>query len=108
MSSFEQGDLLAQAAMDAAEAAADEGWLRCARSELKALIEAGEPFTTDHIWYRLERLGVTTHEPRALGALIRQAAKASLIQRQGYTPTTRPEAHARPIPVWCGVKRRAA
>lgn len=106
--SAEQGDLFAQAAMDAAEAAADEGWLRAARGELKALIEAGEPWTTDHIWYRLEQLGVTTHEPRALGALIRQAAKAGLIVRRGYTPTTRPEAHARPIPIWSGTTQRAA
>ena len=94
------GEALAQEGMSRAEDNADEGWLRAARLELAALIQAAEPFTTDHIWYRLERLGVHTHEPRALGALIRQAAKAGLIQRISYTPTTRPEAHARPIPVW--------
>jgi hypothetical protein len=103
---YEQGDLLAQEAMQAAEDHADEGWLRAARQEIAALAASGEPWTTDHVWYRLEQLGVTTREPRALGALIRKAARDGLIRQQGYTPTTRPEAHARPIPVWCG--RRVA
>lgn len=106
MNGYTQGDLLAQQAQDAAEAHADEGWLRAARQQIAALAASGEPWTTDHVWYRLELLGVATHEPRALGALIRKAARDGLIRRQGWTPTTRPEAHARPIPVWCG--RRVA
>ena len=102
------GEALAQEGMRRAEDNADEGWLRAARLELSALISGGEPWTTDTIWYRLERLGVRTHEPRALGALIRQAAKAGLIQRSGYTPTTRPEAHARPIPVWVATGKKVS
>lgn len=102
------GEALAREGMGRAESNADQDWLTRAREVVKALIAAGEPFTTDHIWYRLEQLGVATHEPRALGALIRQAAKQGVIQRQGYIPTTRPEAHARPIPVWVATGKKAA
>lgn len=98
-----QGDLLAQEAMDAAEAGADEGWLRAARLELAALAASGLPWTTDFIWFRLEALGVSTREPRALGSVIRKAQRDGLIRQVGYRPTTRPEAHARPIPVYVGV-----
>jgi hypothetical protein len=100
MSGYEQGDLLAQQGMDAAVAGADEGWLRAAKQELAALIQSRQPWTTDIVWFRLEALGVETPEPRALGGLIRSAARAGLIVQRGYTPSTRPECHARPVSVW--------
>lgn len=107
MSGFEQGDLLADEGMRAAEAGADEGWLRAAKHVVWQLIREGQPWTTDLIWYRLEDLGVTTSEPRALGAVIRSAQRNGFIRQVGYRPTTRPEAHARPIPVWVGTGKQA-
>lgn len=101
--SAEQGDLLAEIGMAAAEAGAHEGWLRAARHTIGCLIAEGVPFTTDTVWFRLEALGVKTSEPRALGSLMRSATKSGLIRQGGYVKTTRPEAHARPIPVWVPV-----
>lgn len=38
--------------------------------------------------------------PRCLGAVPGELARAGLIRRIGYTPSTRPTAHARPTAVW--------
>ena len=103
-----QGDLLLDVALQKAEAHADATWLRAARQVVWDLIKADEPFTTDDCWAKLDALGVVTHEPRALGAVIRAAAKAGYIQTTGYRKTTRPEAHSRPIPVWLPTRKANA
>ena len=38
--------------------------------------------------------------PRCLGAVPGELARAGLIRRVGYSPSTRPLAHARPVGVW--------
>lgn len=103
-----QGDLLADEGAQRAMSGADEGWLRAAKHVVWQLIQEGQPWTTDQIWYRLEALGVTTQEPRALGAVVRSAQRKGFIQQVGYRPTTRPEAHARPIPIWLATGKRSA
>lgn len=106
---FEQGDLLAAQALDKVEANADPAWLGVAKRVVWQLVREGEPFTTDDCWVRLSALGVTTHEPRALGAVIRAAARAGFIRSTGeYRKTSRPEAHSRPIPVWLPVRKADA
>jgi hypothetical protein len=103
-----QGDLLAEVGIDQAAAHADEVWLKTARRVVWWLIQDGQPFTTDECWARLAALDVSTHEPRALGAVLRAAARAGLIRASGeYRKTTRPEAHSRPVPVWVPVRRAA-
>lgn len=100
-----QGDLLADTAIDQAEKAADPGWLAAAHRAVREAAASGAPFTTDDLWTELSRLGVTTHEPRALGAVLRAAARPpdALVEQTGrYVKTRRPEAHSRPIPVWRG------
>lgn len=103
-----QGDLLADAAIAQAEEHADRVWLSAAKQIVWDLIKDGRPFTTDDCWARLDTLDVVTHEPRALGAVLRAAAKAGYIEQTGeYVATARPKAHSRPIPYW-KPKRRAA
>jgi hypothetical protein len=88
-------------ALEAVEAAADEGWLRAAKQAVWVLCLRGESFTTDDVWEHLDALGVTTHEPRALGAVMRAAATAGFIRKSNqYVNTRRPAAHSRPIPQW--------
>lgn len=61
----------------------------------------GYRFTTDEMWAHLDDVGAWTPEPRAIGAVIRNASRAHLIRQTGqYVPSARPECHARPIPVW--------
>ena len=101
MSGYEQGDLLAQEAIEQAEAHADKQWLEEARRVVWALIRAGQPFTTDDVWDRLDALDVHTHEPRALGAVLRAASRAGLVVNSGaYVKSRRPECHSRPVPRW--------
>ena len=96
------GEALAAEGMQRAADHADSAWLQAANRIVQQLARSQEPFTTDQVWYRLEQAGVATHEPRALGAVMRRAAKAGLVEQVGYRPTSRPEAHARPIPIWRG------
>lgn len=103
-----QGDLLAEAAIQTVEEHADRVWLSAAKQIVWDLIRDGRPFSTDDVWARLDTLDVTTHEPRALGAVLRAARKAGYIAPSGdYVKTCRPEAHSRPIPVWAPVRRAA-
>jgi hypothetical protein len=96
------GDLQAGRALrDAAIAQADEHaeveWKLLAERALWAVIQAGEPFTTDDVWERID----VPHEPRALGAVMQSAARANLIHKTGdYRQSRRPECHARPVAVW--------
>lgn len=109
MSGFEQGDLLADEGMARAEAGADEGWLRAAKHVVWQLIREGQPFTTDVVWYRLEALGVSTSEPRALGAVIKAASAGGFLRSTGvYDKSTRPECHSRPVLRWQPVRQGAA
>jgi hypothetical protein len=108
MTAYEQGDLLLEAALEKAERHANQVWLHAARQVVWQLIKAGEPFTTDDCWAHLDTLGVATHEPRALGVVMRAAAKAGLIRKAGYRNTTRPEAHSRPIPLWEPIRKADA
>lgn len=57
----------------------------------------GHEFTTDDLW----RDRAKVSEPRAMGAAIRDAARAGLIEStRKYVPSWRSECHARPILVW--------
>jgi hypothetical protein len=93
----------AQMSIDQVEEHADQEWIVLATGIVKALAAGRHPFTTDKVWTMLERIPVATHEPRALGAVIRRLARDGIIIKTGaYVNTTRREAHSRPIPVWIG------
>lgn len=94
-----------KAAIDQAEKGADALWLQQAKRIVWRLAQSGEEWTTDQVWYRLEATGLVTSEPRALGAVVRAAARAGFITQAGYRPTSRPEAHSRPIPIWKGTAK---
>lgn len=85
------------------EQAADPTWLRSAITAVRATAVRKATLTTDDVWETLRSTypGVDTHEYRALGAVMRIASRHGWIRPSGtYRPTTRPEAHKRPIAVW--------
>lgn len=104
MTTVEQGDLFAitQEAVQRAADHADTDWLRDAARAVRTLAAQREPFTTDDVWALLNATSTaTTHEPRALGAVIRQAQRDELIRTTGeWRKSTRPECHTRPCAVW--------
>lgn len=88
---------------------ADEAWLRMALSVVRALAEQSVgavsfTFTTDDVWAALDEIPeVATGEPRAMGAVMRQAAKLGWVRATShYRKSTRVACHARPLRVWVG------
>ncbi len=81
--------------------AADERWKKAAGMAIDYLIRAGKPFTADDVWQILEPLGVTTHEPNAMGAMFNAARREGKITSDGmYRPSCRRTAHRRMVRVW--------
>ena len=100
-----QLDLLASEAISKAASGADTEWWREAEAAIKLLCKRGTPFTTDAVWYLLDRVGVRTHDPRALGAVVRAACKDGLIRPTGeYHKSIRKGCHRRPLAVWQPMK----
>lgn len=87
---------------------ADPKWYREAEATLNILCRRGEDFTTDDVWRLLDRTGLKTTEPRAMGDIIRKASKAGKIfATGGYRKSIRKECHRRPVAIWrpLGYKR---
>lgn len=88
-------------AIQQADHHADQRWKQAALETVRRLAEQLDEFTTDEIWAVLDGLNVDTHEPRALGAVIRQASRKGWITKTGRTrQSQRPECHARDIAIW--------
>ncbi len=81
---------------------ADQTWLTSCYSVIVQIATTTDTFTTDDIWQALENAALPTpHEPRAIGAVLRQAAADGLIcPTDTYQPSARVACHARPIRVW--------
>jgi len=94
-------DLITDEAIQRADDHANEAWKKLAAMAVEALSLRGRPFTADDLWDEIEVFGVSTHEPRALGAIMRQAVKSGQIRNTGtFVKSRRPECHQRPIAVW--------
>lgn len=80
----------------------DIQWQKLAWETLKLIAENHPEFTTDDLWAVLDRYpDITTHEPRAMGAIMRKAVKHRWVVTTGrYVKTKRPIAHQKPIAVW--------
>lgn len=85
-------------------AAAPGDWMEAAREVVDRLASTGRQFTTDDVWLHLGTMDVDVpDEPRAMGAVIRDAAKAGeIVPTHRYVRSTRPECHCRPVMVWQG------
>lgn len=79
---------------------ADEAWKRHAVTVIRRCALVLGEFTTDDVWDRLDP-EFSTHEPRALGALMRRLATSGVITAtDNYRPSKRQECHNRPVRVW--------
>lgn len=83
------------------ESHADEDWKEETLKIVEQLALERETFTTDDVWEMLSELDVSTHEPRAMGAIMTIAKKMRLISpTTHHILSTRPSCHSRPIRVW--------
>ncbi len=92
-------------AIAASARGANPEWLEAAQWVVRRLCSQQESFTADDIWARLKELpGVKTSDHRALGAVIRWAAREGMIEHTGvYRKSYRRVCHGRPMAVWRSV-----
>lgn len=87
-------------AIERVDAHANTDWKAAAWNALLTVAERRRPFTTQDVWDAIDP-NCTTHEPRAMGALIQQAHRAGICRpTDRWVQSTRVVAHARPMRVW--------
>jgi hypothetical protein len=89
-------------AIEQVETNADSTWKLHCEAAIRWLAKTRPEFTTDDVWELMnQRLNPMPHEPRAIGAMMTNAAKANWIApTDRYTPSARPECHRRPVKIW--------
>lgn len=98
----------ADRAIDRADDHADDDWKLAAQLVLAKLAYHKQTFTTDDVHQELEAFDVWTHDTRALGSLLRKAARLRFIEATpDYRPSARKQCHGRPVRVWRSLKYRA-
>jgi hypothetical protein len=79
---------------------ADPAWMQQALRAVHHVAGTRSRFTTDDVWALLDQ---TTHEHRAMGAVMRHARAAGWCTPTGeYQQSSRDVAHGRPVRVWSG------
>lgn len=80
---------------------ANDPWKSAAVAAIVRCSTIADTFTTDEVWAELHRSGYSTHEPRALGAVMKMVASDGLIEATpNWRQSIRPECHARPVRIW--------
>lgn len=89
-------------AMARVHAHADPAWLAQAYRAIQDLCARELYVTSDSVWALLDERGVPSpREPRALGAVMRQAARDGLLEASGeYVQSEREACHSRPVQKW--------
>ena len=98
---MDEGQMNLDAALEAVEAHADADWKHAALEAVRLCAQQMPDFTTDQGWKVLSRTDSQTHEPRAMGAIMRQAVSLGWVKpTDQYRPSDRPDCHKRPVKVW--------
>lgn len=80
---------------------ADPDWLTEAHTAVLAVSLRMRRFTTDDVWDAMAGTTATTHEPRALGSVMRKASRDGFCAPTGqYLKSRRRACHTRPLRVW--------
>lgn len=97
------GATLRDEALDRVELNADERWILVARGILVQIATRNSRFTADDVAEKLLESvpEITTHEPRAMGAVFRWAHREKIAEpTPDYVPTRRAQGHKGPRRVW--------
>lgn len=94
------GDAAREEAIHRVEKHADDAWKEAALHAVASCARKRPFLTTDDVWAQM--VGPDeTHEPRAMGAVMRQAQAAGFIQPTfRYEQSLRVACHRRPLRVW--------
>jgi len=89
------------AAIDQVREAAEADFYTAALAVVCELATRAPTLTTDDVWAAMQQLTATAHEPRVLGAIMRDAAQyAWIAATDQFVASTRPACHRRPLRVW--------
>lgn len=80
---------------------ANDAWMAAARQAALDLAATGSEFTTDDIAQRMPG-DVTTHEPRALGAVMQRLSREGAIVPVGWRGSSSTVCHGRIKRLWRG------
>jgi hypothetical protein len=87
------------------ETTANPEWKAEALEVIERLATIHHTFTTDAVWALVKS---ETHEPRAMGAVMRIATKNGIVAPTDvYTPSMRKVSHHRPVRVWQSLIKEA-
>lgn len=103
------GIALREEAIARVDANAAISWKDAAMESVKVVASALDDFTTDTVWDYLDEHypGVTTHEGRAMGAIMRLASKQGIVTpTKEYRISSRASCHCRPLLVWSSNRRK--
>lgn len=83
--------------MDRSYSASPDDWKPAAHAAVARVALERHRLTSEHVWDRLEH----PPEPRALGAVMRAAAKAGFVRAtKEFEPSRRASRHRAPVRVW--------
>jgi len=98
---MEQGDLFRDEGIDRVEGNANQLWIEKAQQAVKVISKHIKEFTTDKVWVLMDGVHATTHDNRAMGAVMRKAQAEGWIEpTDRVIKSTRAVCHSRPIRVW--------
>jgi hypothetical protein len=106
VSLFDPDDLVARVTDDAvarADEHADDTWKAAATAAVVLCAATLDDFTADDVWQALDLRWPwsSTHDPRALGAVIRACARSGLIRKTGRVrPSRLVRRHGRDVAIW--------
>ena len=87
-----------ESAIAQVDAAAPDDWKAAAWKTVFSLATRMDKFTTDDVW---RALCYVPPEPRAMGAIMKRAAKKGIIEATGdFIQSVRVACHRRPLRVW--------
>lgn len=89
-----------EAAIQRSEDHANEAWKAAAYAAVEACAQRRETLIVDDVWPYLEALSETTHDFRALGPVMRKAAKEGVIAKTDQFRLSHAHNHGTPRPVW--------
>lgn len=95
---FDQVERAKQQGIETAYQYADLDWKRIAADAVRKCALEMPEFSTNEVWEKINKTGVTTHTNRALGAIMQAAARSGMIRKVGHVGSRL--AHASPVILW--------
>jgi hypothetical protein len=97
-----EGERRRERAITIVDEAADNDWKDAAETAIGIVASRLVTFTTDDVWAYLDVLKMPPpREPRAMGAMMRQAQRnLVIVPTARWQLSKRPECHRRPLRVW--------